>query len=125
MEVRIDSKIHLVVGSKEFLLVTKALRGTLTESEKPKALALQIQLVRARHTQLLAAAHEAEKAYKNTIDAYPLDQCIGCGAKESETPEKTLFGGLCGKCDAADGAGAPPPHGTDERRLGRERGAAG
>lgn len=27
--------------------------------------------------------------------------CKGCGVREEKTPEKTLFGGLCGKCDDA------------------------
>lgn len=36
--------------------------------------------------------------------ASPVDElkvCTGCGVHESATPERTLFGGLCGKCDAA------------------------
>lgn len=29
-----------------------------------------------------------------------LTVCTGCGVREEATPEQTLFGGLCGKCDA-------------------------
>lgn len=31
----------------------------------------------------------------------PLTRCRCCAVDEAETPEKTLFGGLCGSCDAA------------------------
>jgi hypothetical protein len=30
----------------------------------------------------------------------PLGQCTRCFILEKYTPEKTLFGGLCGRCDA-------------------------
>lgn len=33
-----------------------------------------------------------------------LRACTACGAREEDTPEKTLFGGLCGKCDAKEEA---------------------
>ena len=65
MDAQIIVSWKLVVTSDEFRLVQKALRGVLTEEEKPQALALQEQLMRIRARQAKQLMGEAEKALFN------------------------------------------------------------
>jgi hypothetical protein len=62
---------NLVVNPTEFRLIQKALRGVLTEEEKPEALALQQQMMEARFKQAEQLAEEAAKPVSKSIKDSP------------------------------------------------------
>ena len=64
-DTRVSWTYTLYVSKEEFLLVSKALRGNLKESEKAEALALQESLVRQKHTILQQALDESAKVIAN------------------------------------------------------------
>lgn len=68
MDAQLIVNWKLVVTSDEFRLIQKALRGVLTDEEKSKALALQVDMMKSREKQARQLLGEAEKAVKN-IDA--------------------------------------------------------
>lgn len=65
MEVRIPIRYSLQLERDEFLLISKALRGTLTEEEKPIALQLQEKMLRDKHNQLNDMLAQSQKAIDN------------------------------------------------------------
>lgn len=71
MDAQLIVNWKLVVTSDEFRLIQKALRGVLTDEEKPKALALQVDMLRSREKQARQLLGEAEKATKNIDSSGP------------------------------------------------------
>jgi hypothetical protein len=63
--------------------------------------------IKTMHAVCMVAPHGFPQFSQATDD---LRTCTGCGVREEKTPERTLFGGLCGKCDEAT------PDDADEQR---------
>jgi hypothetical protein len=65
MEVRTTWSYTLILSKEEFLLVSKALRGALKESEKNPAAQLQEKMVEMKHAVLQQALEESSKTMEN------------------------------------------------------------
>ncbi len=65
MDVAMLVQWRLIVSSAEWRLVSKALRGVLTDEEKIEALALQEKMMRERAIQAEQLSKEADKAIRN------------------------------------------------------------
>lgn len=65
MDMRVTWKYTLDLTKDEFLIVSKALRGTLKDEEKAIALALQERMVLQKHTMLQQALDESAKVLIN------------------------------------------------------------
>lgn len=68
MDVRIMNTFRIDFSKDEFLLVSKALRGTLDAEERQAAQELQKRMLRARHQLLHHLLSESQKAIDN-VDA--------------------------------------------------------
>ena len=64
-QVKMTREYILVLSKREFLLVGKALRGTLKPEEAQEALDLQVALARAKHTVLEQELGESQKLMNN------------------------------------------------------------
>lgn len=67
-QLKTERQYTIVLSKQEYLLVGKALRGTLKEAEKPQAHDLQVALAKARHTMLEHELHESQKLIDNIDD---------------------------------------------------------
>lgn len=65
MEFRMPFRYSLQLERDEFLLITKALRGTLTVEEKELAVALQEKMMLDKHHMLLQTLEESQKTVDN------------------------------------------------------------
>lgn len=70
MNLKIETQFHISLTKPEWLIVQKALRGVLTEEEKPIALALQEQMITQRSSTLGQLADEAYVAVENVERAH-------------------------------------------------------
>ena len=64
-QIKTERSFTIILSKREFLIVGKALRGSLKESERAEALDLQKALARARHTILEQELHESQKLVDN------------------------------------------------------------
>jgi len=64
-QVRTERTFIVTLNKEEFLLVSKALRGTLDDDEKKDALDLQEMLAKSRHSVLNQELLESQKLIVN------------------------------------------------------------
>jgi len=64
-QLKMERTFVLTLTKREFLIVGKALRGTLKPDELQEALALQESLARAKHMVLEQELHESQKLINN------------------------------------------------------------
>lgn len=69
METRLMVLYRLSLDGDEFRLVSKALRGLLTDDEKPAALELQAKMLREKHKQITNMLKESQKAMDHIEEA--------------------------------------------------------
>lgn len=65
MDTQITATYHLVIRGDEFRLLSKALRGILSDEDKPKALELQIKMLQDKHAWLKQQMESSQKNIDN------------------------------------------------------------
>lgn len=65
MELRLPMRYTIHLERDEFLIVTKALRGTLNADEKEVALKLQEKMMLDKHSLLVNMVEESQKTVNN------------------------------------------------------------
>lgn len=69
-QVKTERTYHVILNKREFLLIGKALRGSLKPGEETQeALALQVALAKAKHDVLSQELHESQKLMDNIAAA--------------------------------------------------------
>ena len=64
-QVKTERQFILVLTKHEFLIIGKALRGTLKPDEAQEAAELQVALAKAKHSALEHELHESQKLIDN------------------------------------------------------------
>ena len=65
MDIRLHFDYTVNLSTREFLLISKALRGTLKEEEKPEASELQVLMMKSRAAQIKHTLAEVKKLEEN------------------------------------------------------------